>query len=280
MIVVILLWQIQLIRIRIYKLSTVCSNQHRKVDTMSSIKNFKAIEKKITSISAEDCVAIAIPVKDTIQEGENLFHWATHDKEMLAGAGLAPEKIDELDAASDALRYAEGVWNHVKSVQSDNSELTEAYELRDKIVHDFSYAYRNNPSLLSAVRSISSGTGHADMIQDLQNLKEIGMEHKEELEAINFDLRILEKAATTADQIADHVGTLYADDTMIDGARLVRDQAYTYLKSLMREVRECGKYVFYKDKTRCGGYVSRYRRRSRRKSKTAEKEENTVGVAA
>ena len=90
----------------------------------------------------------------------------------------------------------------LRYTSEQNSELIDGYELRKQILRALLYANRNRPEILSRVREISSGTGHADLIQDLQNCKAISEENLEELKAINFDLSLLEKAATTADTLA------------------------------------------------------------------------------
>jgi len=90
----------------------------------------------------------------------------------------------------------------LRYTSEQNSELIDGYELRKQILRALLYANRNRPEILSRVREISSGTGHADLIQDLQNCKALSEENPEELKAINFDLSLLEKAATTADTLA------------------------------------------------------------------------------
>jgi glycosyltransferase involved in cell wall biosynthesis len=247
---------------------------------MSSRKDFKAIEKKLMSIPQEELQSITVPVRELVQDGENLHHWALNDRKELEAAGLSPEKIDELSIAADVLRFTEGDWFKVRYNREQDSELVNGYELRKHLVHAFMYAYRYRPEILSRVREVSSGNGHADMIQDLQNLKALGNENKEELESIKFDFSLLEKAAVTADTIAEHLGSKYADPQAEKNARNIRDRAYTYLKMLLTDVRECGKYVFYQNKIRYCGYVSQYHKRNRKNKKSVKTETVEVREAA
>ena len=41
-------------------------------------------------------------------------------------------------------------------------------------------------------------------------------------------------------------------------AMLVRDKAFTYLKQAVDEIRECGKFIFWRNPDRLKGYVSEF----------------------
>ena len=244
---------------------------------MSTNKNSTSTKKAVTSITREELTALGVPVNDTIQEGQNLHNWAKHDQPQLCAAGLDIEKIDELAKAADFLRCAEGVWYNTKSIQTGNAEISEAMEFSNKLIHDYLYAYRDNATVLSAVRELAEASSNADRIQSLQNCREIGLEHPEELQAINFDMKLLDKAAAIADSVAERIGETKADDVE---EKFLRDQAYTYLTRLISEVRECGKYVFYRDPARYKGYISHYHKRLRRKSKLSGSEDKAYSEVA
>ena len=98
------------------------------------------------------------------------------------------------------------------------------------------------------------------MIQDLNNLAVIGRENPEPLEKINFDMALVEKAAETADEMGALFAASNAEDDDSEALK-IRNKAYTYLKQAVDEVRDCGQYVFWRDKGRCRGYINRYFRR-------------------
>ena len=80
-------------------------------------------------------------------------------------------------------------------------------------------------------------------------------------------------AATTR---SDALATLLAareSDAPDDPPKKVRDQAFTYLKEAVDEVRDCGRYVFRKNPQRAAGYVSQYARRRRGRSEATEEAE-------
>ncbi|MDY6934443.1 MAG: hypothetical protein SVZ03_09510 [Spirochaetota bacterium] len=77
---------------------------------------------------------------------------------------------------------------------------------------------------------IAQDTGHADMIQDLNDLSVLGREHPEALESIKLDMALLEKAAVLADEMSDLLGAASAERADSSGVKKIRDQGYTHLK--------------------------------------------------
>jgi len=119
--------------------------------------------------------------------------------------------------------------------------------------------------LLSRVSAVADGSGHADMIQDLNDLAVLGKANSEALTAIGFDLAQLDAAATAADEMADLLATANGDKAEQNESKTIRDKAYTYMKALVDDIREAGKYVFRNNKNRLKGYSSDYWRKLHRK---------------
>lgn len=105
------------------------------------------------------------------------------------------------------------------------------------------------------------------MVQDLNDLAIMGKQNVEQLVAIGFDLTKLDAAA----ELSDNMAVLLAETNGSCGAgndsKYLRNQAYTYLKELVDEIRACGKYVFWKDKRRLEGYTSKYWRKMNKSKK-------------
>ncbi|MBS2099871.1 hypothetical protein KEM10_16395 [Carboxylicivirga linearis] len=60
-----------------------------------------------------------------------------------------------------------------------------------------------------------------------------------------------------------------ANDNKADSneSKIIRDKAYTYMKNLVDEIREAGKYVFRKNPKRLNGYSSAYWRKQNQNKK-------------
>jgi hypothetical protein len=88
-------------------------------------------------------------------------------------------------------------------------------------------------------------------------------ENRAELEKVNLTSR----SSTRPNLSQTRSPTFWRD---IRGIRLendmrdMRDRAYTLLRNIVNDIRECGKYVFYRDERRYRGYTSGYHRVSGR----------------
>jgi len=139
-----------------------------------------------------------------------------------------------------------------------------AYELRDDLLACFRYALRTDERALQQVSGIAQGRGHAEMIQDLTRLAAFGRKHRQALAVIQFDETRLELAANTADRMASLLAQATGERNSSPSARRLRDQAFTFLKQSVDEVRDAGKFVFRKQSDRLQGYSSAYFRRFNR----------------
>lgn len=242
----------------------------------------EAYKKKLEVISAIKDSQIKkphhIPVATYIQEAETLYKRALDDKEPLMAAGLAPELIEDLPPRCGALREAESRWKLQrgalnKSAREWKKQSPIAYEFRKKLLADFLYAFRKHPDLLKAVRAISPIGSHAKMMKDLNDLSLLGKDNTRLLEAINFDLSLLDKAAQTSGEMAVLLDEMNRNTERYEHseAKKIRDQAYTHLKEAVDEVLETGKYVFRQNKKRLGKYASAYRRHIKSKQKQKPK---------
>ena len=236
--------------------------------------NIQAYEDKIDEIRAipkEEIKLPNMPVDTFLQEAENLEHWCQEDRAELEAAGLPWALVEDLPFRAGALRESESRWFEKrftrKEAQQQWKEVSPAaYDLRDTILHAMRYAYRNDPNLLMRVSGITEGSGHDDMIQDLNDCAVLGRENPEPLQAIGFNMNVLKQAAIVSDEMADLLAVATGDRESYREVKVIRDQAYTFLKRAVDEVRACGQYVFWRDQDRLHGYASEYMRESRRKS--------------
>ncbi len=235
---------------------------------MSNQEDYQALINIITAIPAEETKSPNMPIDAFLQEAENQYHWCQDDQTLLTNAGLDWALVQDVPIRAGALREAESLWFKERFTREDaekqwNEQSPEGYDLRNRLLHGFHYAYRNHADLSGRVSAIANGNGHADMIQDLNDIAVLGQQNLEPLQTINFDVTQLDAAATTADTLADLLAQATTDREENSSKRVIRDQAYTYLKKAVDEIRVCGQYVFWRDEQRKKGYSSRYFRRHR-----------------
>ncbi len=233
---------------------------------MSNASDFTAKQAEIEAMPDEDIKSPFMPMDVYLQEAENTYQWCQADKDKLVAAGLDWTLVEDLPARAGATRQAESLWFTDRFKREEAERLWKekspaAYDLRDQLLHDFHFAYRKLPELTSRVSKIAEGNSHADMIQDLNDLAELGKANTEPLTKISFDLTLLDKAAATSDEMAELLSLAATNRADNNEARVTRDKAYTYLKQAMDEIRECGQYVFWRDEQRYKGYISQYVKR-------------------
>ena len=239
---------------------------------MSQETDYQSKLETITAIPESDLKSPVMPVDVFLQEAENLYHWARDDEADLTGVGLDWGWVTDLPVRAGALREAESIWfkkrfSQQETVKNWVASSEAGYALRDRMLHSFRYAYRKDPGLLARVSQITDGTGHADMIQDLNDIAVLGRGHIEPLLAINLDPAMLEEAAAASDHLSDLLARANVDREQATRTRIVRDQAYTHLKEAVDEVRDCGQYVFIGNEARLKGYISQYHKKANAKAR-------------
>lgn len=245
---------------------------------MSDREDYDACYDAFMAIPDEEVKAPEIPVESAIQESENLYFWSLDDKAELMAAGLPETTIDTLTVRNGACRTAEALWKREQHTPQDaqrewNERSPAAYALHDKLLHSFRYAFRNDEHLLSRVSAISEGSGDADLIQDLSNLAALGEKNSRLLAQINFDAALLPAAATEADELAILLAQANGEKEINSQVKITRDRAYTYMKQAADEIKNCGRYVFWKNEARLKGYRNIYRNKTYNRNKTDDNTE-------
>ena len=230
---------------------------------MANIDDYNATIETIRAIPDEKTSEPSMPVDTYLQESENLAKWSLMDAELLATIGITQAMLNDLPVRAGALREAQSIWfkdrNSQLEAQRQWAEAApEAFAMRDQLLHDFRYAYRNDAAILARVAEIAEGDSNADMIQDLNDLSLLGKSNTGPLEAINFSPEKLEVAANASDELANILALANGDKSLQSESKVIRDKAYTHLKELVDEIRNAGKYLFWKNEKRLKGYRSEF----------------------
>lgn len=242
---------------------------------MSNLEDYNAELEAINAIPDEDVQVPNQPVDSFLQEGENLYHWSLDDAVQLNVVGITNPMIKNVPVRAGACREAQSIWNKdyhsQQEAQKEWKRLSpDAYEFRNDLLASMRFGFRKEPALLGRVSAIAEGDGHDDMIQDLNDLAVLGRENEALLTAIGIDLTELDRAASTADEMADLLARANGDKAELNDSKVIRDKAFMHLKALVDEIREAGKYVFRKNKSRYKGYTSSYWKKKKRTKDSAE----------
>ena len=240
--------------------------------------NFDEKLMKIQTIPDADAKKPNMPVGEAVQEAENIFAWCKDDQSPLTKAGLDWKLVKDLPLRAGACRYAQSVWARESQSQEEaqkewKEKAPEAFDFRDQLLHDFTFAYRKLPDLLAKVQTIREGNSNADMLQDHSDMSVLGKENPEPLNKIGFDITDLDRAAEVADELSAVLALANGEDGDDVDAKELRDKAYTFMKIAVDEIRSTGQYVFWRDDDRKKGYVSSYFRKKYRSNKAEKSEE-------
>lgn len=223
--------------------------------------HYDALLPEIEAVADAETKTPNMPVDTFVQEATNLEVWSSEDKEKLMSAGVAETVLDSLSPLTSALRYSQSLWTKERYSKEEarqewDTRAPEAEALKDELEHTFRFAFRKRPDLLNKVQAIEAGHGHADMIQDLSDLSVLGTANLPLLEAVGFDTAKLKTAETMASEMSVLLATMNGERFDNNQTKKLRDKAYTLLKASVDEIREAGKFVFWKDENRKRGYFS------------------------
>lgn len=243
---------------------------------MTSTADFNELLSEIQAIRPENVLTPNIPIDVFVQEAENLYHWSKGDEQALTKVGLNWQLAVSLPVRAGACREAQSLWNIERNTRQEaeqawKDEAPAAFAFRDQLIHDFRFAYRKFDSLLSRVDEIAQGDTNSDMVQDLNDLSLLGKTNPEPLMGINFEMPLLDTASDLADRMGDLLGATNGERKEDSEAMLVRDKAYTYLKQAVDEIRECGKFAFWRTPERLKGYFSEHWQKANAAKNNAEK---------
>lgn len=228
---------------------------------MSSTSDYNDLLPVIQAIPTSDVLSSTIPIDVYVQEVENLWHWCQDDQIALVNASLDWSLVTSLPARAGACREAQSIWVKERNMRQEAEQLWKneapaAFNLRDELLHTFRFAFRKDAGLITRLDEIEQGNTNSDMVQDLNDLSVLGKAHLDLLALINFNPATLDQAAVTADRMADILGATNGERKEVSESMIIRDKAYTFLKQAVDEVRECGKFVFWRNPDRYKGYVS------------------------
>lgn len=230
-----------------------------------SRQNYDELLPSIEAIEDADTKTPNMPIDRYLQEAADLEIWSVDDKEQLMSVGVSKKTFDELPRRTGALRYAQSVWNKDRYVREEAAQewtqkSPDAIFFKDELEHTLRFAFRKRPDLLSKVQAIEEGYGNADLVQDLSDLAVLGRANLPLLKALGFDDSKLDASAILSAEMSILLATMNGERIDSNKSKRLRDKAYTYLKEVVDEIREAGKFVFWKDTVRVQGYSSNYRR--------------------
>lgn len=219
------------------------------------------------------------PIDSFLQEAENLYEWCKDDVPKLETAGISAQMIEELPMRTDLCRDAQSKWVKIKGTPGKSKKewhesLPQALELRRELINGLRFAFRKHSDLLQTLKIISKGDSYSDLIQDLSDISVVGKENSGLLLSIDFNLSLLDDAATKSEELALLWAKTNAEKNERLNYKIHRNESFWHLKELVTEIRAVGKFVFRNDKNRLKGYSSIFWKRKNSKKKITLNKDN------
>jgi len=247
--------------------------------------NMNHYEEKLTIIKSipddKILIPVSIPVNIYLQEAENLYNWCQPDKEKLTANGLQWTVVEDMPARIDTLREAQARWatsdsNDIDIEKQWDEKSPLAHNLRQNLVRSLKFSFRNNKTALSRIAKLGEKSGNPAIIQALRDISVFGKEHIDFLKTTSFDITMLDTAASMSREMASLLGAVNSRRAFCSDSLKIRNQAFTYLKEAVTELKRHASFVLWRNPSRLKGYASDYQRRKYSKYKTKKQTEEVT----
>ncbi|WP_282035600.1 hypothetical protein [Saccharicrinis aurantiacus] len=217
-------------------------------------------EAVIAKMKKADFTRPAIGIKSFIADTELMLISVENDKTELLNAKLDWTIVIEARELTEELRLAQSEWTANSKQKSDMEQewktlLPKAENMREELLHHFTFAFRNDSALLSTVRAIREGDSKADLIQDLYDLDVVGNDNIAQLDNTGFNTELLDENKALSRKLKDTHEMAFgaADDN--SELKFKRDAILTLLIERDKTIREYGRYVFWRNKDKREKYI-------------------------
>ncbi len=242
---------------------------------MGISEEYLTLIDQINARTEESNHKINMALATYIGEAETAVQVATEDSEQLSASGYDLTKISLISNLTVALREVQSLWElqrfeTIADKKTWNNKVTSASDFQEFCLHAMEFAFRDDEYLLGRVEAIREGGGDANLVQDLNDISVLALEHSQLFAHIKFDMVHF----TTAASLSEELSKQLAQKQSLTGSselRERRDKAYSWLSELIDELYACGQYVFWKDLERKKLYSSAFLRRKNHKNYLARK---------
>lgn len=222
-------------------------------------------------LEQEKAVAMAIPkdqvmppntpVVEYIQVAADLIPIYERDKSELKKVNIDKAIPERLEAAIEYLRDTQTNWMEVRKDAEEarvewNVVYPKAEQLKRDILHTMRFVYDGDSEALARVAEIAEGDNYRDTIQDLHDVAFKGKEDIKRFKGINYEISKFDRADAYSNSLMLLLARMNGEKHNDNESKLLRDQAYTNLKTIVEYLRKYGRYVFRNDAELLEAYSS------------------------
>ena len=228
--------------------------------------NYAALEEFLSIFSVIPQSQVRTPhvfVGTFLHTAQQLIPVVHQDIALLVGAGLRPDMLQRYALVVDALETAESFLNKTRFI-SEESHLQwefrapQVYNYLEEFEAVYQLAYRHKPSIKAQVDLLLKSRSTKGGVQELLGLIQLGLANREPLAAIAFDISKLEKATSLSNDLSVLYQHHIKHDAKSEAALDMRNRAFTYLYTLVKDIRLTGEYLFWNQPQRSAQYTIVY----------------------
>jgi hypothetical protein len=206
-------------------------------------------------------VATGMPLRHYAQEAVMAYHRFVQDKDALVAGGMNFSIVEKLEVYIGACRQlASETSTTTMPSSSKQKEWEKAKEEAELLAYDIKeatlYAFRSRVDLTGKIHFIyNEGGSNADQIQDLNDYAVIGKANRELMEAVGYDMANFDRAAELSKIMADLLALATLDKSDSPALRILRDKAFTIVKTTIDELNLLARFVFRSDKAKATSFA-------------------------
>ena len=213
-------------------------------------EELEALKPALAVIPASD-VKTAVNVQSEIIRFTSLTQTADENIDVLTKAGLNPVNVSNLKSGIPAMSSAEALWEMSFGANDSHAQWAaksdSAFSLRRTLRRDLKHACHDHPELLKVISAMERGQTNDGMLLELGELAQFGAEHTDLLAAIGFDNSKIDTAKSLSSELTAVYANHHLNRGGDQGARDLRDRAFTYCTKSADEICRYGKYAFAED---------------------------------
>jgi hypothetical protein len=217
-------------------------------------------QEKIDQVKDYEGIQLGMPRKTYLQACMSSVKQFEGNREALAQGGMDFAVVSSIPSLANATR---GLLSDQSMVTFPNIASKRAWEKgkeqAEELLHDIKaameYGFRKYPELLARITEINEGSSNPDLIQDLSDAAALASANSSLLIEAKYDMANVERASVLAKELADLLAQATYDRSTTPENCIVRDKAYTLLKTIMDELIKQAKYIFRADKEKAAKFV-------------------------
>ncbi len=203
------------------------------------------------------------PVLIYLDEAEHLYRWCQQDRERLTLNGLTWSVVEDLPLRIFMLREAQKRWTNIDLSDTGLSNnradtITRTHDFRRWLSRSLLFTFKKNPDAVTAINGADIDVRNDALIKSLMEAFSLGITYTELSDPDRTSPDCLCIKFMLSCEMASLLSTISSGMVFCSERFRTRNQAYTWLKEAVDEIRCHAQFTFRFEPWRLKGYLSEY----------------------